>query len=281
VTLDVVGAITPKLEQAEFERARRKSTDSPGAYDCYLRGMACFNSRTVGGTKKAQQFCHQAIDLDPGFAAAHGLIAYCHGALVGMGVKPDQDAVIETSRFAQRAVELDPDDAMVLGMAAWAQANVMRDLDAAAGLVERAVAINSNLAMAWTMSGWVNTWLGKPVLALEHFARTMRLSPLDPNLRFTLIGAAHAHFMAEQYDQASSLVAKALQSARTAPMCRIAAASMALAGHPEEARRSVDELLKLDPSRRISNLLEVLGPYRRQEDVERYKEGLRLAGLPE
>jgi TolB-like protein/class 3 adenylate cyclase len=281
VTLDVVGAIIPKLEQAEIERAIRKPTGSPGAYDCYLRGIACYHPRTVDGMKMAQRFCHQAIDLDPSFAAAHAMIALCHGVLVGLGVKPSQDAVVETSRFAQRAVELDRDDAIVLGMAAWGQANVIRDLDAAEGLVERALVINPNLAMAWTMSGWVNTWLGKPVLALEHFSRATRLSPLDPNLRFTLGGAAHAHFMAGQYDQAMSLVGKAMQNGRNAPLCSIAAAGMALAGQPVEARKFVDELLKLDPSRRVSNLAEVLGPYRRPDDVERYKEGLRLAGLPE
>ena len=36
----IVGAISPKLEQAEIERARRKPTESLHAYDYYLRGMA-------------------------------------------------------------------------------------------------------------------------------------------------------------------------------------------------------------------------------------------------
>src|ERR1700704_5830954 len=38
VAMGVVGAITPKLEQAEIDRAGRKPTESLGAYDCYLRG---------------------------------------------------------------------------------------------------------------------------------------------------------------------------------------------------------------------------------------------------
>jgi hypothetical protein len=62
---------------------------------------------------------------------------------------------------------------------------------------------------------------------------------------------------------------------------RIAAASAALAGHIEEAKRFAKLLLEMDPGRRMSNLDNVLGPYRRLEDVDRYKEGLRLAGLPE
>ena len=40
VTASAVGAIAPKLEQAEMERAKRKPTESLDAYDHYLRGMA-------------------------------------------------------------------------------------------------------------------------------------------------------------------------------------------------------------------------------------------------
>src|SRR5262249_20583131 len=40
VTASVVGAIAPRLEQAEIDRARRKPTESLDAYDFYLRGLA-------------------------------------------------------------------------------------------------------------------------------------------------------------------------------------------------------------------------------------------------
>jgi adenylate cyclase len=40
VTMRVVGSIAPKLEQAEIDRAKQKSTDQLDSYDCFLRGMA-------------------------------------------------------------------------------------------------------------------------------------------------------------------------------------------------------------------------------------------------
>ena len=46
VTEAVVGAIEPKLEQTEIERARRKPTDSLDAYDCYLRAVANYYPAT-------------------------------------------------------------------------------------------------------------------------------------------------------------------------------------------------------------------------------------------
>ena len=42
VTTSVVGAIAPKLEQAETEHAKRKPTENLNAYDYFLRGMASF-----------------------------------------------------------------------------------------------------------------------------------------------------------------------------------------------------------------------------------------------
>jgi hypothetical protein len=47
LTASVVGAITPKLEQAEIERAKRKPTESLDAYDYYLRGVASFYQWTT------------------------------------------------------------------------------------------------------------------------------------------------------------------------------------------------------------------------------------------
>ena len=40
VTASIVGAIAPKLEQAEIERARRKPTENLDAYDYFLRGRS-------------------------------------------------------------------------------------------------------------------------------------------------------------------------------------------------------------------------------------------------
>ena len=62
---------------------------------------------------------------------------------------------------------------------------------------------------------------------------------------------------------------------------RIAAASHAMAGRPEQAHKAMARLRQLNPALRVSNLKDVLSPFRRAEDLLRYEEGLRQAGLPE
>src|SRR5262249_28326185 len=67
VTSSVVGAIAPKLEQAEIERARRKPTESLDAYDYYLRGLANLYRWTKESVNEALRLFHKAIELDADF----------------------------------------------------------------------------------------------------------------------------------------------------------------------------------------------------------------------
>jgi hypothetical protein len=88
--------------------------------------------------------------------------------------------------------------------------------------------------------------------------------------------------MAGRYDEASQWAAAALQNAPDIlPGLRIIAASDSLAGRLDSAQTAVARLRQLNPALHVSNLKEVLGPYRRAENVARYQEGLRRAGPPE
>jgi tetratricopeptide (TPR) repeat protein len=110
----------------------------------------------------------------------------------------------------------------------------------------------------------------------------MRLSPLDPRLGAMQAATATAHFYAGRYDEASSWATKALRELPDLHVAlRISAASDALAGRVEEAQKAVERLRQLDPILRVSSLRDILGPCRRPEDLARYEEALRKAGLPE
>jgi TolB-like protein/class 3 adenylate cyclase len=281
VTLDVVAAITPRLEQAEIDRSSRVPTANLRAYDYYLRGTAKFYQGSREDCRESLQLFYQAIDLDPNFAGAYGMAVRCHAFIKSNTWQVDgakEDA--ETERLARQAVVLARDDASVLAWAAWGLAMVVRDLDSAASLIAKALTLNPNLAIAWAASAWVNVWLGKAELAIEQFPRAIRLSPLNPNMVMIVNGTAHAYFMAGRYEDALA-VAAVPQEPPLIPLIRIAAASAALAGRHEDARKFLAQYTKSDPTRRISNLDSVMGPYRRREDLDHYKKGLRLAGLAE
>lgn len=104
---------------------------------------------------------------------------------------------------------------------------------------------------------------------------------MDPAIAPSMGAMAHAHFMAERYDEALSWANKAMHEQPSPASIRIADASAASAGRLHKAKRLIELMKQVDPTRRVSNLGDMLGPYRRPEDVERYKEALRLAGLLE
>jgi TolB-like protein/class 3 adenylate cyclase len=284
VTESVVGAIAPALEKAEIERARRKPTESLDAYALYLRGLLRFYQvASRQANEEALRLFNSAIELDPDFASAYGRAAHCYAIARANGwISVTPNEIAEVTRLAQRAVELGEDDPIALAAGGWALAVVVRDLEVGAGLIDRALVLNSNLAEAWSFGGWVKNWLGEPEAAIERFARAMRLSPLDPSLLRMPSGTAHAHFFLGRYDEAASWAAMALQyNPDYQPGLRIAAASNAMAGRPEQAHKAVARLRLLNPTLRVSTLKDVLGPFRRAEDLLRYEEGLRQAGLPE
>jgi len=110
----------------------------------------------------------------------------------------------------------------------------------------------------------------------------MRLNPLDPRMSAMRSATAQAHFFLGRYDEAASWAAMALQdNPDYQPGLRIAAASNAMAGRPEQAHKAMARLRQVNPALRISTLKDVVGPYRRAEDLSRFEEGLRQAGLPE
>jgi TolB-like protein len=283
VTESVVGAIAPAVEKAEIERARRKPTESLDAYALYLRGLARiyqFGNRQAN--EEALRLFNRAIELDPDFAAAYGRAAHCYvGAKTNGWISDTADEIAEVKRLAQRAVELGKDDAIVLTPSGWALAFVVRDLEVGAALIDRALVLNSNLAEAWFYGGWIKNYLGEPETAIERFARAMRLSPLDPRAMSIRSGTAHAYFLLGRYDEAASWAEMALQdNPDFQPSLRQAAASNAMAGRPEQAHKAVARMRQLNPALRVSTLKDVVGPWR-ADDLARYEEALRRAGLPE
>ena len=276
--------MTRPISKAEIERAKRKPTESLDAYTVYLRGLArLFPFSNRRANDEALRLFKNAIELDPDFASAYGRAAFCHAYAKTNGWFSDTpNKIAEVTRLAQRAVELGKDDALALAASGFALAHVVRDLEVGAGLIDRALVLNSNLAEAWYYGGWAKNWLGEPEPAIERFARAMRLSPLDPLLTLMQVGTAFAHFNLGRYDEAASWAAMALQdNPDHQPGLRVAAASNAMAGRPEQAHQAVARLRQLNPALRVSTFRDVVGPYRRAEDLSRYEEGLRQAGLPE
>jgi tetratricopeptide (TPR) repeat protein len=187
----------------------------------------------------------------------------------------------EAARLAGKAAELGNDDAVALSFGGLALGYVAGEVDAGIALTDRALALNPNLAAAWTVSGWLRASFGDPDLAIQHLTHAIRLNPLDPLMFLMEAFLAFTHFHAGRYDEAWPMAEKACRERPNfLGAQRMAAVCNAAAGRLDEARLCVARALQLDPDLRISNLKDRMGP-RRAEDFAKYVEAMRKAGLPE
>ena len=283
VTARVVGAIEPRLQRAEIERAGRKPTGSLDAYDYFLRGMASFHLHNRGSLLEAVRLFVRATELDPNYASPYGMASWCSGLSKNYGWMVDPESEIaDAVRLARRAVALGKDDPTALWSGAFSLAYLGNEVEAGAAYIDRALVLNPNLAASWNASGWVRMYLGESASAIEHFKRAMRLSPLDPLTYLACGGMAFAHVFAGRYDEAISWATRALhEQPNWATALRVAAIANALSDRMVEARAAMARLREVDPALRLGNLDRVAPPVRRAEDRVRFIESLRKAGLPE
>jgi TolB-like protein/Flp pilus assembly protein TadD len=282
VTANLVSAIAPQLQRAAIERARRKPTENLSSYDYFLRGMANSHQWNAEASNDALRHFHKAVTLDPEFATAYGMAAWCYVWRIAYGWIIDaEQEYADAVRLARRAIELGPDDAVALGCGGWVLGYVGRELEAGAAFVDRARALNPSHAPTWYFSGWLSVFLGDPEAAIPHFAQVMRLSPRDPLIFHMQNGTAWAHFFAGRCDEALSWAERALrESPNCKPALRISAASQALLGRMEDARVTIGRMRQVDPEFRVRDLRKV-APFRRPEDLTKYEGALRKAGLPD
>ena len=95
------------------------------------------------------------------------------------------------------------------------------------------------------------------------------------------MGFIFAHFFAGRYDEALAAAKTSLaQNPRYVTAIVMAAVSAALAGRDDEMTKAVGQLLKLDPTYRMSSFKN-MWPLRRKEDWAAFEKGLQLTKLPD
>jgi TolB-like protein/Tfp pilus assembly protein PilF len=275
ITAGVVGLIAPKIEQAEIERAKQKPTDRLDSYDFYLRGTALFNKRLFA---KARELFKEAYERDRDYAAAYAMAAFTFGTQQGV------DGLVLTVKMrdeglwlANMGAKLANEDALVLARSGHTLV-FLGQYDRGASMVEQAVALNPNLAVAWACRGWVSLMCGQADRSVESFENLIRLSPFDSYTFLT--GISWALWIQGRYDEGRSQAKNAmLRFKNISSICAYVANSVC-AGHQAEARTAIRELLKLDPGFCNTRAFDVL-PLRPPQLRERLAAALREVGLPD
>jgi TolB-like protein/class 3 adenylate cyclase len=273
VAVSVAGVIEPALQAAEMRRSAARPTTNLSAYDLYLRALATYFPITKQRIFEALVLLEQAIGIDRHYGPALSLAAICHLQLATNGwAEEPQTTRRESIDLARQALQAGENDPGILVNAAFVLARFDEDIDAAIGLVDRALALNPSYARGWLFSGTLRSWAGQHNLAIEHLETSRRLSPHE-RMGQPLVAMGMAYFMKHQFGEAATRLLLSIQDHPGYPLSfRFLAACFAHMGRLDEARAIITRLRAITPVVVPRDL-----PWRNPEDRELLLSGLRLA----
>jgi len=279
ITMSVIGAVEPSLRKVETERARRKRPESLDAYDLFLRALPFAATAMPENADAALDLLEQAIRLEPDYAVAHGMAAWCHEQRylrAGLHVETRGAAL----RHAHAAITAGSDDAMALALGGFVIAVMERDYSIAIGALDAALALSPSSALAYGFSAIVRAWMGDSATAIAHGRLGIRLSPYDPLIYLPYVGLAYAHYFAGAWEEAMQAARGACQANPrfSVPWYLLTGALIRLA-KTEEARANALRVLALQPDFTVTNL--VSGGITSVDRIADLADALRQAGLPD
>lgn len=280
VTESVVGAVEPSIRLEEIKQARMKPTNYVSAYDLYLRALPHFYSMTREGFAEVRRLTNEAVSIDPGFNLAKAVGAYIRSLSVSQCWHEPDDIRVAV-RMAREVLAEARDDPTSLRFAAQVIAYSAKDYETALGAIERSLLLNPNSAQGYTGSGWVNAHSGRPLVAIEHFHKAMRLSPVDPEKGIALSGIGMSYLMLERCEEALIWGERALREMPNyGSSYRVVIGALVGLHRLDEARMAAKRLMEGFPTYTLT-LQRQINPWRDQAFAERYIEALGTAGVPE
>jgi TolB-like protein len=269
---EIVGEIVSALAGA-LPPARRKAANLR-AYDLFVRGRALVIQRPETN-KAARPLLEKAIELDPEFAEAHAWLAKSHEFGWTYGEEPKEPHHSLALAAAQRAVALDPKNAVahtILGDLLMYEGR----LDAGEAELRIALRIDPNHADAWTFLGEIKVSQGFASDGVELVLKAFRLNPLAPGWYYWVLG--YTQYAAHRYEDAVETLRH--PATYLTGSARLLAASLAQLGRLEEAKEEARHFLAINPHFSIKHWVSIV-PFRHEADRQHFIEGYFKAGLPE
>lgn len=282
IASETAARMGPELLVWEARDTRSRPQVDPDAYDLMLRAIPAIYRLDDLGFREAGLLLERSLALDPSSAACHSWLAHWYLFSLGQGWAVDIAlAVRRAEELSERAVALDPGDARGYSVAGHVRAFLKKDAAGALALHDHAIALNANLALAWCYSGLAHSYVGQHEEAIRRIQHARRLSPFDPHGFFFDMALALPLLLTQQYEAAAGIARQARERhPGLSSTQKLLLACLGYLGASREAAVIRRELLVLEPGFSISEGI-ARSPLTQRADLDRYAEGLRLAGIPE
>jgi len=285
---EIATEISTKLQlrfntKQERRLAKRHSPNSEASL-AYLKGRYHWNKRLPESIKKAMEYFHQAIEMDPVYALAYAGLAACYNSIAGQHIRPPRETYPYAKAAAEKALQMN--DGLAEAHAALGYVRLFYNWDwlTAEREFERAIRLNPSYAESYYFSAF-------SFLSASHFeqafSRVSQAQTLDPLSYSVNWGVGLVFCFCRQYDRAieqwrktlelepqfamarlwlalaythsgkyPEAIAEAQQAIRSAPTWPTPLAALgyvyAVAGEKEQARRILDDLAERSKKQFVS-----------------------------
>ena len=181
----IADQLRAKLTGQEEQVIGAKPTDSPEAYDAYLRGLAYTlkTGNSPANTLGAQKYLREAVRLDPKFALSWALLSY-NDALgyLTLTLQPTVALREETRKAAETAVTLQPNLGEAILAKGYYYYACLKDYDTAVRYFERARDFLPNSSQIPESLAYVARRRGQWERSESYFNEAERLDPRNVSL---------------------------------------------------------------------------------------------------
>jgi len=269
-----------KLTTGEHVRVASRGTKSLEAWLLRVQAYAEGSKYSNEGMLKARELYRAAVEADPTYARAWGGVAWTYWweARMGGWTHSRDEALNQGIEFAERAIEVDPNDPIGCIIMSYSS-SLMGEHDRAVGFAERAMAVAPGDFLATAAVGVPLVWAGQPARAIEFFEKAKRLSPKYPPWIDWMEGVAE--LVAGRPEDALPTLQKGVDRAPDSFLARgrLAAGHAAL-NRLDDAKTESAELLKIRPDMTATKLAK-MHPFKDEARKIWLRDLLLKAGLPE
>ena len=285
ITQKIVSALKMELS-SEIEKQRAtKETNSPQAYDNFLRGWAHYRQSSPESFAKAITYFEKAVKLDPEYSRAYAALAliYWEGAEYQRWKYLDvsySEAKLKARKYLKEAHKAPTP--LAHSVASLIHKRESR-YEEAISEATHAIALDSSDPIGYRAMADALLWSGNPLQSTKFISNAMRLDPNNSSDYLDLLGIAQ--FNLEQFEKAASSLKQYIKRNPDAEWSYLwlAATYGHLGRKPEafSAIKSFNDHMEKIAWNYMSTLqgVDVLS-LKEHKDAERLREGLRIAGVP-
>jgi TolB-like protein len=209
LVLEVAAHLDTQVFRVEMERALKKPGDLT-AWEAVMRAIAAHRLSNVSNFALCAEEARKALAIAPDYSLAHAVLAYATSVYYIAFLPDDAGEVRRIRGHADRALALDPGNALVLAYVSLALTYAGYPED---GLRhgERAVRLNPGAGLAHHSCGMACLLLNRVEESLAHLDVEIKASPGAPTNCFSFTAQGGAHIRAGRWTEAIAACDRALE----------------------------------------------------------------------